>query len=100
MPPSWTTSFLCLQRRDRPPPLSQPKTVANYVPNILHKEVPGLHHVYAVTDQENAPSSVAVLERVRPRREGAFAENAWFEGRWSSGYLCAATLREEWLAWA
>jgi hypothetical protein len=78
---------------------SQPKTGANYLSNILHKEVLGLHHVYAVTDQENAPS-VAVLERVRPRREGAFVENAWFEGRWSSGYLCAATLRKEWLAWA
>lgn len=56
----------------------------------------GLHRVHAVTDQENMPS-VAVLERLGLRREGAFVENAWFRGRWSSEYLYA-TLREEWLA--
>ena len=55
----------------------------------------GLHRVYAITDQENAPS-VAVLERLGLRREGAFVENAWFKGRWSSEYLYA-TLRGEWL---
>lgn len=31
------------------------------------------------------------------RREGAFVENAWFKGRWSSEYLYAA-LHREWLA--
>ena len=56
----------------------------------------GLHRVYAVVDQENAPSA-AVLERIGLRREGAFVENAWFKGRWSSEYLYA-TLRKEWLA--
>jgi RimJ/RimL family protein N-acetyltransferase len=56
----------------------------------------GLHRVYATVDQENAPSA-AVLERVGLRREGAFVENAWFKGRWSSEYLYA-TLRKEWLA--
>jgi hypothetical protein len=30
------------------------------------------------------------------RREGAFVENAWFKGRWSSEYLYAV-LRDEWL---
>ena len=56
----------------------------------------GLHRVCAVVDQENAPSA-AVLERLGLRREGAFVENAWFKGRWSSEYLYA-TLRKEWLA--
>ena len=56
----------------------------------------GLHRVCAIADQENAPS-VAVLERIGLRREGAFVENAWFKGRWSSEYLYA-TLRREWLA--
>ena len=56
----------------------------------------GLHRVYAVTDQENLPS-IAVLERIGLRREGAFVQNAWFKGWWSSEYLYA-TLREEWLA--
>ena len=56
----------------------------------------GLHRVHATCDQENAPS-VAVLERLGLRREGAFVQNAWFKGRWSSEYLYA-TLREEWLA--
>lgn len=56
----------------------------------------GLHRVYAVTDQENLPS-IAVLERLGLRREGAFVQNAWFKGRWSSEYLYA-TLREEWPA--
>ncbi len=56
----------------------------------------GLHRVCAVVDQENAPSA-AVLERIGLRREGAFVENAWFKGRWSSEYLYA-TLRKEWLA--
>lgn len=56
----------------------------------------GLHRVYAVTDQENLPS-IAVLERIGLRREGAFVQNAWFKGRWSSEYLYA-TLRGEWLA--
>ncbi len=55
-----------------------------------------LHRVYAIVDQENAPSA-AVLERIGLRREGAFVENAWFKGRWSSEYLYA-TLRKEWLA--
>jgi len=55
-----------------------------------------LHRVCAVVDQENAPSA-AVLERLGLRREGAFVENAWFKGRWSSEYLYA-TLRKEWLA--
>jgi RimJ/RimL family protein N-acetyltransferase len=54
-----------------------------------------LHRVYAITDQENAPS-VALLERLGLRREGEFMENAWFKGRWSSEYLYAI-LREEWL---
>jgi RimJ/RimL family protein N-acetyltransferase len=54
-----------------------------------------LHRVYAITDQENAPS-VALLERLGMRREGAFVENAWFKGRWSSEYLYAV-LRDEWL---
>ena len=54
-----------------------------------------LHRVYAITDQENA-SSVALLERLGMRREGAFVENAWFKGRWSSEYLYAV-LRDEWL---
>lgn len=58
----------------------------------------GLHRVYAVTDQENR-SSFALLERLGLRREGAFVQNAWFKGRWSSEYLYA-TLREEWLAGA
>jgi RimJ/RimL family protein N-acetyltransferase len=56
----------------------------------------GLHRVYAVVDQENAPSA-AVLERAGLRREGAFVENAWFKGRWSSEFLYA-TLRKEWIA--
>jgi RimJ/RimL family protein N-acetyltransferase len=56
----------------------------------------GLHRIYATVDQENAPSA-AVLERVGLRREGAFVENAWFKGRWSSEFLYA-TLRKEWLA--
>ena len=56
----------------------------------------GLHRVCAVVDQENAPSA-AVLERLGLRREGAFVENAWFRGWWSSEYLYA-TLRKEWLA--
>jgi RimJ/RimL family protein N-acetyltransferase len=56
----------------------------------------GLHRVYAVVDQENSPSA-AVLERLGLRREGAFVENAWFKGRWSSEYLYA-TLRKEWIA--
>jgi RimJ/RimL family protein N-acetyltransferase len=56
----------------------------------------GLHRVYAVTDQENW-ASFALLERLGLRREGAFVQNAWFKGRWSSEYLYA-TLREEWLA--
>jgi RimJ/RimL family protein N-acetyltransferase len=56
----------------------------------------GLHRVSAVVDQENLPS-IALLERIELRREGAFAENVWFKGRWSSEYLYA-TLREEWLA--
>jgi RimJ/RimL family protein N-acetyltransferase len=54
-----------------------------------------LHRDYAITDQENAPS-VALLERLGMRREGEFAENAWFKGRWSSEYLYAI-LRDEWL---
>jgi RimJ/RimL family protein N-acetyltransferase len=54
-----------------------------------------LHRVYAITDQENAPS-VALLERLGMRREGEFVENAWFKGRWSSEYLYAI-LRDEWL---
>jgi RimJ/RimL family protein N-acetyltransferase len=54
-----------------------------------------LHRVYAITDQENAPS-VALLERLGLRREGEFVENAWFKGRWSSEYLYAI-LRGEWL---
>ena len=56
----------------------------------------GLHRVSALVDRENGPS-VAVLERIGLRREGAFVENAWFKGRWSSEYLYAV-LREEWLA--
>jgi RimJ/RimL family protein N-acetyltransferase len=52
------------------------------------------HRVYATTDQENTPS-VALLERLGMRREGAFVENAWFKGRWSSEYLYAV-LRREW----
>ena len=56
----------------------------------------GLHRVHAGVDQENA-FSAAVLERISLRREGAFVENAWFKGRWSSEYLYA-TLRKEWLA--
>ncbi len=56
----------------------------------------GHHRVCAVVDRENAPSA-AVLERIGLRREGAFVENAWFKGRWSSEYLYAA-LRREWLA--
>jgi len=56
----------------------------------------GLHRVCAVVDQQNL-ASVGVLERIGLRREGAFVENAWFKGRWSSEYLYA-TLRREWLA--
>jgi RimJ/RimL family protein N-acetyltransferase len=56
----------------------------------------GLHRVYAIVDQENA-ASAAVLERIGLRREGAFVENVWFKGRWSSEFLYA-TLRKEWLA--
>ena len=56
----------------------------------------GLHRVYATLNQENAPSA-AVVERLGLRREGAFVQNAWFKGRWSSEYLYAA-LRREWLA--
>ena len=59
-------------------------------------EVLGLHRVFAVVDQENAPSA-AVLERVGLRREGAFVESAWFKVRWSSEFLYA-TLLKEWLA--
>ena len=55
----------------------------------------GLHRVFAVTDQENEPS-FSLLERLGLRREGQFAENAWFKGRWSSEYLYAV-LRDEWL---
>jgi RimJ/RimL family protein N-acetyltransferase len=39
-----------------------------------------LHGVYAITDQENAPS-MALLERLGMRREDGFVENAWFKGR-------------------
>ena len=56
----------------------------------------GLHSVYAIVDQANAPSA-AVLDGIGLRREGAFAENARFKGRWSSEFLYA-TLRKEWLA--
>ena len=54
-----------------------------------------LHRVYAIPDQENAPS-VALLERLGMRREGSFVENVWFKGRWASEYLYAI-LRDEWL---
>jgi RimJ/RimL family protein N-acetyltransferase len=53
------------------------------------------HRIYAITDQENAPS-VALLERLGMRREGNFVENAWFKGRWASEYLYAI-LRDEWV---
>ena len=53
----------------------------------------GLHRVFAITDQENEPS-FALLERLGMRREGQFAQNAWFKGRWSSEYLYAV-LKDE-----
>ena len=40
----------------------------------------GLHRVYAIVDQKNAPSA-AVLERIGLRREGDFVENACCKGR-------------------
>jgi RimJ/RimL family protein N-acetyltransferase len=54
-----------------------------------------LHRVVAIADQENAPS-VALLERLGMYREGSFAQNAWFKGRWTSEYLYAI-LRDRWL---
>ena len=54
-----------------------------------------LHRVIAITDCENE-RSIALLERLRMRREGHFVENIWFKGRWGSEYLYAV-LRGEWL---
>lgn len=54
-----------------------------------------LHRVIAITDCENV-ASVALLERLRMRREGHFLQNVWFKGKWGDEYLYAI-LREEWL---
>ena len=40
-----------------------------------------LHRIIAITDCENA-ASVALLERLRMRREGHFLQNVWFKGKW------------------
>jgi RimJ/RimL family protein N-acetyltransferase len=54
----------------------------------------GLHRVIAITDCENT-ASIALLERLRLRREGHFRQNVWFKGRWGDEYLYAM-LQEEW----
>lgn len=46
------------------------------------------HRVYATVDVLNL-QSVAVLERLKFRREAHFLENVWFKGRWSSEYVYA-----------
>ncbi|MDQ3238409.1 MAG: GNAT family N-acetyltransferase, partial [Actinomycetota bacterium] len=53
------------------------------------------HRLVAITDQENEPS-FGLLERLGFRREGSFAQNAWFKGGWTDEYLYAI-LRSEWL---
>ncbi len=53
------------------------------------------HRLVAITDQENEPS-FGLLERLGFRREGSFAQNAWFKGGWTDEYLYAI-LRGEWL---
>ena len=54
-----------------------------------------LHRVIAITDCENE-RSVALLSRLRMRREGHFIQNIWFKGKWGDEYLYSV-LREEWL---
>jgi RimJ/RimL family protein N-acetyltransferase len=53
-----------------------------------------LHRVIAITDCENE-KSVALLRRLKMRREGHFIQNIWFKGKWGDEYLYAI-LREEW----
>jgi aminoglycoside 6'-N-acetyltransferase len=55
-----------------------------------------LHRVIAVVDVENG-ASVALLERLRMRREAHFRQNIWFKGAWGDEYVYAI-LRDEWLA--
>jgi len=55
----------------------------------------GLHRIIAITDCRNA-RCVALLERLRLRREGHFLQNVWFKGMWGDEYLYAI-LRNEWL---
>lgn len=53
-----------------------------------------LHRVIAITDCENR-ASIALLERLRLRREGHFRKSSWSNGAWSDEYQYAI-LREEW----
>lgn len=53
-----------------------------------------LHRVTAITDCKNI-ASVALLERLRLRREGHFVQNVWFKGQWGDEYLYAL-LQDEW----
>jgi RimJ/RimL family protein N-acetyltransferase len=55
-----------------------------------------LHRVIAIVDVKNA-ASVALLERLRLRREAHFRQNIWFKGAWGDEYVYAI-LRDEWLA--
>jgi RimJ/RimL family protein N-acetyltransferase len=52
-----------------------------------------LHRIIAIADCENV-ASVALLERLRFRREGHFHQNVWFKGKWGDEYLYAM-LQEE-----
>lgn len=56
----------------------------------------GLHRVIAIADCENT-RSLALLNRLRMRREGHFVENIWFKGKWGDEYLYAV-LKKEWLS--
>lgn len=53
-----------------------------------------LHRLVAITDCRNY-SSVAVLERLRFRREGHFIQHIFFKGEWGDEYLYAI-LKDEW----
>lgn len=55
-----------------------------------------MHRVTAYVDTENA-RSIALLERLRFRREGHFVQCAWFDDGWCDEYNYAM-LCEEWQA--
>lgn len=53
-----------------------------------------LHRVRAICDVDNR-RSIALLERLRFRREGHFVSHVQFKGRWASEYWYGM-LRDEW----